>query len=156
MFEFPSTAVRVRGNVPKTLRWSLSRAAAEFKCGTETLQKILRQAGCEPDETGCYSTLQIAQSLFGDLHNEKVRKERELVRRYSLENQITEGAFLNRSELMKGLAMVADAMTSRIMAADIPRSVKEDLLSELSTVPVILKNVAHSQTKLVRGNGEED
>jgi hypothetical protein len=89
--------------------------------------------------------------LYGDLHSQRVQKERELVRRYALENQITEGDFLNRSELMKGLAMIADAMTSRIMAADVPRSVKEDLLNDLSTVPLILKNVAQAQSKLSRG-----
>ena len=151
---------RPRGNVPTSpLRWSIERGANEFKIGHATLRKLLRQAGLEPDEGGCYSTTQICQSLFGDLHSQRVQKERELVRRYALENQITEGAFLNRSELMKGLSTVADAMTSRIMAADVPRNVKEDLLNDLAGVPLILENVAHTQSKLARGNGsrrEED
>jgi hypothetical protein len=55
---------------------------------------------------------------------------------------------------MKGLAANADAMTSRIMAANVSRPVKEDLLKELSSVPLILKEVAHRQTRLPRsGNG---
>jgi hypothetical protein len=70
-----------------------------------------------------------------------------------LENQITRGEVMNRAELSRVFAMVADAMTSRIMAASVPRSVKKDLLKELSSVPVILKDVAHSQTRLRRGNG---
>ena len=149
-----------RGNIPASpLRWSIERGASEFKVAPMTLKKVLRQAGAEPDQTGCYSTQQITESLYGDLHGQRVQKERELVRRYSLENQITEGSFLDRSELMKGLSAVADAMTSRILSANVDRSVKEDLLNDLAGVPLILENVAHAQSKLSRGNGsrpEED
>ena len=45
-------------------------------------------------------------------------------------------------------------MVSRIMASGVPRSVKEDLLKELSSVPIVLKEVAHAQSKLSRGNGK--
>ena len=76
-----------------------------------------------------------------------------MTKKYELENAITEGSFLNRSELVKGLSTVADAMTSRIMATDVSRSVKEDLLNDLAIVPIVLANVAHAQTKLRRGNG---
>lgn len=148
-----------RGNVPKTLRWTLSRAAAEFKCGTETLQKILQQAGCVPDQGGCFSTLQIAQSLFGDLHNEKVRKERELTKRYSLENAVMEGSYLNRNELSRVLAAVADAVVSKIMSSPLPRDVKEDVLRDIAELPLKLQEVGDRQTKLRRGangNGSED
>ena len=113
----------------------------------------MRQAGAEPDEGGCFTTQQITEALYGDLHGQRVQKERELVRRYSLENQITEGTFLSRPELQKGLAMIADAMTSRIMSSPVDRAVKEDLLSDLAGVPLILKNVAQAQTKFRRGNG---
>ena len=152
---------RPRGNVPRAvLRWTIERGANEFKIAPSTLKKVLRQAGIEPDEGGCFPTRAICEALFGDLHGQRVQKERELVRRYTLENQITEGAFLNRSELMRGLAMIADAMTSRIMSANIPRNAKEDILTDLAGIPLILKNVAQAQTKLRRsGNGsrsEED
>ena len=41
------------------------------------------------------------------------------------------------------------------MSADVPRPVKEDLLSDLAGVPLILENTARAQTKLHRsGNGE--
>jgi len=81
-----------------------------------------------------------------------------LTKKYQLENEIMEATVVNRAELMKGLAAVADAMTSRIMSANVDRSVKEDLLNDLATVPLILKEVADKQSKLRRGgngNGSE-
>lgn len=152
------TVQRPRGNVPKSpLRWTIERASHEFKIAPATLRKILQ--GTEPDQGGCYPTEQICRCLFGDLQSEKIRKERELTKKYQLENAITEAAFVNRVELMKGFAALADAMTSRIMSSNVDRSVKEDLLNDLAGVPLILENVAHAQTKLRRGgngNGSED
>ena len=146
--------VRPRGNVPKAvLRWTIERASGEFKLATGTLRKMLNQGGAEPDKTGCYTTQQICQCLYGDLHHERVRKERQLTRKYSLENAMVEASVLNRAEIAKGLAAVADAMTSRIMSANVDRAVKEDLLKDLANCPLILDDVAARQTKLSRGNG---
>jgi hypothetical protein len=152
--------VKPRGNVPAAvLRWSIDRAASEFKLAANTLRKILNQGGAEADAGGCFSTEQITRCVFGDLHSEKLRKELQLVRKYEIENQISEASLLNRTEIAKGLAAVADAMTSRIMASDVSRSVKEDLLADLAGVPLVLREVADKQTKLPRGgngNGSED
>jgi hypothetical protein len=53
----PMSAVRPRGNVPKSpLRWTIERASIEFKLAANTLRKVLNQGGAEPDQTGCYST----------------------------------------------------------------------------------------------------
>jgi hypothetical protein len=78
-----------------------------------------------------------------------------------LENRITEASVLDRAELMKGLAAIADAFVSRLMAAsEIPRQVREDLLHDLATWPLVLESVAHRQTRLPRNNNgqahEED
>ena len=150
--------VRPRGNVPQErLHWTIERASREFQVAPVSLRKYLRQGGAEPDEGGCYSTTQICESLFGDLKAERLRKERELTRKYSLENEVVEASLLNRSEVMKGLAAVADAMTSRIMASDVSRSVKEDLLNDLASLPLVLRETADRQTKLRRGgNGQTD
>lgn len=94
----------------------VDRASGEFKLAANTLRKMLNQGGAEPDAVGCFSTEQLCRAVFGDLRPERLRKERELTRKYQLENAIVEASVLDRSELMKGLAMVADAMTSRIMA----------------------------------------
>jgi len=150
---------RPRGNVLKApLRWTIERASIEFKLAPNTLRKFLNQGGAEPDQGGCFTTTQICEALYGDLKAERLRKERQLTKKYQLENEIMEATVVNRAELMKGLAAVADAMTSRIMSANVDRSVKEDLLNDLATVPLILKEVADKQSKLRRGgngNGSE-
>jgi len=69
---------------------------------------------------------------------------------------ITRSEMLRRSEVAKGLAVIADAVASRIMAADeIPRSVRKDVLRDIASLPLILEEVAHAQTRfpLPRGNG---
>jgi hypothetical protein len=71
-----------------------------------------------------------------------------------LDNEITEGNVLNRAELSRCLAAVADAMVNRIMVANVPRSVKEDLLKELPSIPVVLEEVAHGQSRLPRRKGK--
>jgi hypothetical protein len=76
------------------------------------------------------------------LRAERLRKKRELTRKYQLGNAIVEASVLDRAELMKGLALIADAMVSRIMSSGLARSEKEDLLKELSSMPIVLRDVA--------------
>jgi len=95
---------------------------------TKTLRKYLHQGGVEPDEDGCFSTMQICECVYGDLRAERLRKERQLTRRYTLENEITEGNLLDRHELMRTFSVIADAMVTRINSAtELPRNVREDL-----------------------------
>jgi hypothetical protein len=150
-------SVQTKSNVPQhePLRWNLRKAAVELGTTPDTLKKSLNRVAASPDPDGLYSTGQLIQALYGELHVEKVRTQRALARKLELENDITMASVLNRAELMKGLAAIADAMVSRIMAADVSRSVKEDLLKELSSIPLILKDVAHAQTRLRRGKGYE-
>src|SRR5215469_8363697 len=143
-----------RSNVPpQNLRWSIDRASREFKLAPNTLRKYLHQADAEPDEGGCYSTAQITNAIFGDLRAERLRKERELTRKYQLENQITEGSVLDRAELARTFALIADAMVSRINSAtEVPRNVREDILRDLSTWPDAIKEtVARQNAETPRG-----
>jgi hypothetical protein len=145
---------RSKTNVPaEELHWSIERAAAEFGLSPMTLRRALNKISAKPDENGCFTTQQVVASLFGQLYVEKVRTQRALARKLELENDVTTASVLNRAELMKAFAAIADAIVSRIMAANVPRSVKEDLLKELASIPLILKEVAHAQTRLPRGNG---
>jgi hypothetical protein len=148
-----ATRIQIRGNVPaKPLRWSIDRASAEFKLAQNTLKKYLNQSGAEPDEGGCYSTAQVTNAIFGDLRAERLRKERELTKRYALQNAITEGSVLDRAELSRTFALIADAMVSRINSAtELPRNVREDLLRDLSTWPDAIKETVARQTKFPRG-----
>jgi hypothetical protein len=148
-------ASRPRGNVPRNeLRWTIERASVEFGTAQNTLRKSLNQAHIDCGADGCFTTEQICASLFGLMHREKLKTQRELSRRYLLENEITESQVLIRSEVSKGLATIGDAIASRIMAdSEMSRSAKEDLLRDLSSIPLVLRQVADGQTRLPRRNG---
>jgi hypothetical protein len=151
--------VRRSTNVPRAaLRWSIERASAEFKLAQNSLRKYLNQGGAEPDEGGCYTTTQIVECIHGDLRAERLRKERELTKKYALANAITEGSVLDRAELSSVFAAIADAVSTRIMSAsEIPRHVREDVLREIATWPLALEEVSARQTKLPRRrNGQTD
>ena len=151
---------QTKSNVPAAaLRWSVERAGIEFGLTSQTLRRSLAKASSAPDTDGLFSTRQIVAAIFGAFDQEKLATQKELTKKYQIANAVAEAAFLNRAEIAKGLAAVADAMASRIMASDVDRKVKEDLLVDLATVPLILENTARAQTRLPRGNGtrpEED
>jgi hypothetical protein len=143
------------GNIPAApLKWNSERAATEFGLTGPTLRKLLAKNSAQADADGLYSTKQICDAVFGGLNEEKLLTQRQMTRKLELENQITEGSVLNRAALETGFAAVADAMVSRIMVSELDRSAKEDLLRDLSGVPLILENVARSQTRLPRGKGK--
>jgi hypothetical protein len=155
-------ARNTRSNVPvRALRWSVERASGEFKLAANTLRKILNQSGAEPDQTGCFSTMQLVNAIFGDLRSERLRKERELVKKYSIENRIAEASLLDRRELMRTFTftLIADAMVNRIMTSELSRAAKEDILRDLSSWPDAIKEVASRQSRLPRSrrdDGQED
>jgi hypothetical protein len=100
-----------RSNVSEEpLRWSVERAAREFGLSVGTLRKALNKNSARPGEDGCYSTQEITAALFGELHLEKIRTQRALARKLELENAITTASVLNRAELEKGFAQLADAL----------------------------------------------
>jgi len=88
------------------------------------------------------------------------KTQREITRKLALENAITTGSVLNRAELEKVFAAIANALASRVMSVQgLSRQEKEDLLKDLSSWPLALEDVAHAQTRLPRGKGkrhEED
>ena len=145
-----------KSNVPAAaLKWNVERTGIKFGMTSNTLRKALNKNSAIPDADGCFSTKQITDAVFGGLSEEKLLTQRELTRKYSLENQIVEASVLNRAELMKGFAGIADAMVSRIMASELSCTAKEDLLKELAGIPIVLENVAARQSKLRRSkNGQ--
>jgi hypothetical protein len=149
-----------RSNLPdQPLRWSVEKAAAEFGLTHPTLRKALAQNSIQADADGCFSTKEIASAVFGDLAGEKLLTQKQLTRKYTNENRITEGAYVDRAELDKLFAQVADAMKSRIEASDLDRTAQEDLLRELASVPVGVSGIVKRQSKLAtvaRANGDED
>ena len=91
----------------------------------------------------------------GALYEEKLRTQRQLIRKLELENQITTASVLNLDALSAGFAQLADALSSVVMSdPNLDRKSKEDFLRNLSNWPLILDGVANRQSKLARGNGQ--
>jgi hypothetical protein len=148
-------SVQTKSNLPQQepLKWNLRKAAVEFGTTVDTLKKSLNQISAEPDMNGLYTTGQLIQARFGELYQEKIRTQRALAQKLELENAVTTGAVLDRRELMRGLTQIADAMSMRIMScSELPRTAREDLLRELSSVPIVLQETADRQTRLPRGS----
>ena len=150
---------RSKSNVPvERLRWTVEKAAGEFALTTDTLRKALAKDSAVADADGLFSTQQIVAALYGALHQEKVRTQKELADRYMLENQITRAEVLNRAEVERIFATIADAIKTRIMSSNLSRHEKEDILKDIAALPIVLKEVAHGQSRLprARGNGKRD
>lgn len=105
---------------------------------------------------GCYSTAEICRAVFGGLNEERLLTQRELTRKYQLDNAIVEASVLNRAELAKGFSAVADALNSIIATSDLTREQKEHLQRELASIPLVCDNVAKAQTRLHRSNNNND
>jgi hypothetical protein len=154
-------AVRVprqtKSNLPVTpLRWSVEKGAQEFAVSISWLRKALAKESIVCASDSCFSTQEICRAVFGSLREERLRKERELSRKYRLENEITEATLLNRSALGQGFTQLADAMSNVIMSSSsMTRHEKEDFLANLASWPIILDDVGRTQSKL-RSNGNGD
>ena len=147
--------IRPRGNVPrKPLRWTLERAGPEFGLSANSLRKALNRASVEPGEDGCYSTAQLLSGLYGLMHEERLKTQRELTRKYEIANRIAEGSVLDRDALTTGFTQLADALSAAVTSSDLPRQAKETFLQNLASWPLILDGVASRQSKLSRRNGE--
>jgi hypothetical protein len=79
------------------------------------LSSALAQISAVAGEDYCYTTQQICEALFGVMHQEKIASQKEIRKRYALENQITTASVLNRAELAKGFAAIADALLGTVM-----------------------------------------
>jgi hypothetical protein len=149
-------------NVPPVpLRWSPERAAPEFAISHVTIRAALAQASEPPGKDGLYSTQQLLNALHGSMAQERLATQRAVRRRVELNNAILEASVVDKATLMQGLGRIADAMVSRITASSLSRDEQNDLLRELSSIPVTLDEVAREQTRLPRAgqhadDGEDD
>jgi hypothetical protein len=147
-----------KSNVPAAaLRWSIERAGIEFGLTSQTLRKSLAKTSATPGADGLFTTKQIIAAIYGAFDQEKLATQKQLTRKYEIANAVAEGSFLDRAEIAKGLAAVADGTTSRILASELSRLANEDLLQQLSSVPLVLKETADKQTRFRRGgDGQTD
>ena len=72
-------------------------------------------------------------------NKQRCETQRLLGKKYELENEIVRAQILKKSELEKGLAAVADAIASRILASDLSQSAKADVLKEIAGIDLAQK-----------------
>ena len=93
------------------------------------------------------------------MHQERLATQREITKRYALDNAIVEGSVLDREALSSAFAQLADALSGVINSSGLPRQTREDFLRNLAGWPQIITSVAARQSKLPNGKGprqEED
>ena len=61
--------------------------------------------------------------------------QRQLTKRYDLDNRIVEASVLDRAELAKRFAQLADAIQSRILSSALSREIEEDILRDMAGIP---------------------
>jgi uncharacterized iron-regulated protein len=135
-------------NIPNTpLRWSVAAAGREFDLAQSTLERKLRDAQVFPDAGGAYTTKGIAQAIYGSLFAERLRRITEEADKVALANQVTRGELLNRRELESMMAGVAEAIVSVIGNSGLSRQDQAQIQKNLSSIPVIIRDVARRQDK---------
>jgi len=73
--------VSTKSNVPQheALKWNIAKAATEFGVSRDTLKKALNERSVAADSDGLYSTSQIVEGLYGSMHIERLKTQREIV-----------------------------------------------------------------------------
>jgi phage terminase Nu1 subunit (DNA packaging protein) len=89
---------------------------------------------------------------YGSIFAERARLVREQADQASLKNGILRGEFLPKAELSRTFAEIADSIQQVVRNSRLNRQEQDDLLLQLSSVPVAIENTARAQTRW-RGNG---
>jgi hypothetical protein len=149
--------VKTKSNLPQTemLKWNLRKAAVEFGTTADTLKKSLNRVSQEPDADGLYTTGQLVQALFGQLHTEKVRYQRALAEKVEMENSVAKANLLDRKALAASFAELADALKGAVLTSGMPREACENFLHNLATWPIRVQTVADKQSKFRNGKRPE-
>jgi hypothetical protein len=80
------------------------------------------------------------------------RLRRRFAKKYELENEITRAEVLNRAEFVKGLALIVEAISARVMSCmELPRAAREDILRDLASWSLVLQEVERAQSRLSNG-----
>jgi hypothetical protein len=81
--------VSTKSNLPRheALKWNIAKAATEFGVSRDTLRKALNERSVLADSDGLFSTARIVEGLFGSMHIDRLKTQREITERYTLENQ---------------------------------------------------------------------
>jgi hypothetical protein len=75
----------------------------------------------------------LAERAIVEWNRQRTATQKALCEKYKLENEITRSQVLNRAEFAKGLALIAEAISARVMGCtELPRAAREDILRDLA------------------------
>jgi hypothetical protein len=115
----------------------------------------LSDANEPPGEDGCFSSRQLLSAVFGSLHKAKLHQVQEETRYTALRSQILRGEYLERAALQNAFGRVAERIlevirNDRALSAE----AREDLLRSLSSVPILISDVAAGPRRARDGSGD--
>lgn len=117
----------------KQIRWTLSLAGREFRLHRDTLKNKLVEIGEEADTTGRYTTAQITKAVFGDTHQQRLRKTTEEADKLELENRRTRGETIDVSDAIELTQRFCFAIRQKIILSPLPpedqRAIIDDIRS---------------------------
>ena len=107
-------------NTERLIKWSITRACAEFGTTYQTLVKRLNERAEQADVNDKYTTRQICSALYGDIQEERLRKTKEEADQLGLENAKKRGLLIPVADAAELNRRVAFAIRQKIVASSLP------------------------------------
>jgi hypothetical protein len=122
------------------IRWTIYAASMNFDVDAKTLTKQMQVAGVLPGEDGKFSTMDICRSIFGDLKGDLVRAQTRDTNKAADIKAVNLANLLRQnipSEIVeKAWSSVIIDMRQKILYAEIPDKIKQDILKDLMAMPI--------------------
>ena len=126
------------------IRWTITAAASEFQIDRRTLTARLARSGAE-GERGTWSTVEICAAVFGDLDGEKLRKLKAEADLAEMERDERARALLPADMVAATWTEALGNLRAVVMAADIPKITRAQLIRQLQEIPLAQYTQAREQ-----------
>jgi phage terminase Nu1 subunit (DNA packaging protein) len=123
-------------NVPTDgLRWSVDAIAKELNRPRTTIYRAFKKV--EAGEDGCFSTLQVTETIFGDFVAEKTRLSRHQANVAEMEDRKMKSELIERNALYEALAPLFTAIAQIVRSSDLSEKDKKEILSNTAEYPLL-------------------
>lgn len=121
---------------PNPIRWTVTKASAEFGLDGKTIGKRLHAASVTPGDDGCYSTAQLAAALYGarERAEAQARIASAAARKAERDERIEARELVPVADVIRVADKFCSAIRQIIVNAKIPDSVKAAVLSEIEAL----------------------
>ncbi len=122
------------GPTIESIRWTPGRAAEEFRVGYKLVTGGLKKSGELAGEDGCFSTIQVANAIYGDMHKQKLRLATEAADAKALANDEARGRLVDKPDLLTRFQTVFAEMKGRILNSELSQDRKDALLNSIASL----------------------